>query len=142
MRRHLALSTILLLFFGVALCSLLSQPEVHNILPSLSLSCSLSLSFTGPPQGTEKLTRGPADSTPLPSHYRLLKGHAADSSRIHLGVPETSALGMPEPFPQKLLLAQRPKGGGPDLCSAVSPCVLRLSGAGFAYYAPGPETSV
>ncbi|XP_030199971.1 probable phospholipid-transporting ATPase IH isoform X1 [Gadus morhua] len=93
-------------------------------------------------QGTEKLTRGPADSTPLPSHYRLLKGHAADSSRIHLGVPETSALGMPEPFPQKLLLAQRPKGGGPDLCSAVGPCVLRLSGAGFAYYAPGPETSV
>lgn len=80
-----------------------------------------------------------ADLTPLSSR-RSFKGTSTDSSHLHLGALETLSLRRSDPLPQKLL-AHLAEGGGADLRS-LSPYVLRLSGAGFAYYAPGPETSV
>lgn len=68
------------------------------------------------------------------------KGTSADSSHLHLGAVEMLSLGRSDPLPHKLL-AHLAEAGGGDLRS-LSPCMLRLSGAGFAYYAPGPETSV
>lgn len=68
------------------------------------------------------------------------KGTSADSSHLHLGTVEMLSLGRSDPLPHKLL-AHLAEAGGGDLRS-LSPCMLRLSGAGFAYYAPGPETSV
>lgn len=82
---------------------------------------------------------GVAELTPL-SPRLSYKGTSADSSHLHLGAVEMLSLGRSDPLPQKLL-AHLAEGGGGDLCS-LSPCMLRLSGAGFAYYAPGPETSV
>lgn len=68
------------------------------------------------------------------------RGTSADSSHLHLGAVEMLSLGRSDPLPHKLL-AHLAEAGGGDLRS-LSPCMLRLSGAGFAYYAPGPETSV
>lgn len=68
------------------------------------------------------------------------RGTSADSSLLHLGAVEMLSLGRSDPLPHKLL-AHLAEAGGGDLRS-LSPCMLRLSGAGFAYYAPGPETSV
>lgn len=88
----------------------------------------------------KKLSRGGvAESTPLSSR-RSYKGTSAGSSHLHLGAAETLSLRRSDPLPQKLLV-HLAEGGGADLCS-LSPYVLRLSGAGFAYCAPGPETSV
>lgn len=88
----------------------------------------------------EKLVRGGvAELTPLSSR-RSFKGTSSDSSHLHLGAAEALALHRSDPLPHKLL-AHLTEGGGADLC-ALSPYVLRLSGAGFAHYAPGPETSV
>lgn len=77
-----------------------------------------------------------AESTPLSFHRRSHKGRGTDSS--HLGAAETLSLRRSNPLPQKLL-ARFTEGAGAD---AVSPYMFRFSGAGFAYYAPGPETSV
>lgn len=91
-------------------------------------------------QGQEKLSRGRvAELTPLSSH-RSYNGASTDSSHLHVGAAETLSFCRSDPLPQKLL-AHLAEGGGADL-SSLSPCMLRLSGAGFAYYAPGPETSV
>ncbi|TDH06770.1 hypothetical protein EPR50_G00116390 [Perca flavescens] len=88
----------------------------------------------------EKLSwDGVAKLTPLSSR-RSLKDTSTDSSQLHLCAAEMLSLRRSDPFPQKLLV-RLAEGGGADLCS-LSPYVLRLSGAGFAYYAPGPETSV
>lgn len=88
----------------------------------------------------EKLMQGGvAELTPLSSH-RSSKGRSMDSSHFHLSAVEMLSLRRSDPFPQKLL-AHLAEGEGADLCS-LSPCMLRLSGAGFACYAPGPETSV
>ncbi|CAB1417706.1 unnamed protein product [Pleuronectes platessa] len=99
---------------------------------------------TSPPplalQGHERLSRGGgAESTPHSSR-RSYKGTSRDSSHLHLGAAETLSLRTSDPLPQKLL-AHLGGGGRADLCS-LSPYMLRLSGAGFAYCAPGPETSV
>lgn len=80
-----------------------------------------------------------AESTPLSSRGSY-KGTSADSSHVHLGPVEMLSLHRSDPLPQKLL-AHLAEAGRADLCS-LSPYMLRLSGAGFAYYAPGPETSV
>lgn len=80
-----------------------------------------------------------AESTPLSSRGSY-KGTSADSSHLHLGAVEMLSLRRSDPLPQKLL-AHLAEAGRADLCS-LSPYMLRLSGAGFAYYAPGPETSV
>ncbi|XP_069563718.1 phospholipid-transporting ATPase IH-like isoform X1 [Brachyistius frenatus] len=91
-------------------------------------------------QDHEKLLPGGvAELTPL-SFRRPYKGMSADSSHLHLGAAETLSLCRSDPLPQKLL-AHLAEGAGADLCS-LSPYMLRLSGAGFAYCAPGPETSV
>ncbi|GLD51980.1 phospholipid-transporting ATPase IH-like isoform X1 [Lates japonicus] len=82
---------------------------------------------------------GVVELTPLSSR-RSYKGTSTDSSHLHLGAAETLSLRRSDPLPQKLL-AHLAEGGGADLCS-LSPYMLRLSGAGFAYHAPGPETSV
>lgn len=82
---------------------------------------------------------GVAELTPLSSR-RSSKGRSADSSHLLLGVAETLSLCRSDPLPQKLL-AHLAEGGGADFCS-LSPYMLRLSGAGIAHYAPGPETSV
>ncbi|KAF1382743.1 hypothetical protein PFLUV_G00146930 [Perca fluviatilis] len=88
----------------------------------------------------EKLSwDGVAKLTPLSSR-RSLKDTSTDSSQLHLCTAEMLSLCRSDPFPQKLLV-HLAEGGGADLCS-LSPYVLHLSGAGFAYYAPGPETSV
>lgn len=88
----------------------------------------------------EKLSRGGvAESTPLSSR-RSYKGTSVDSSHLHLGAVEMLSLRRSDPLPQKLL-AHLADGAGANLRS-LSPYMLRLSGAGFAYYAPGPETSV
>lgn len=88
----------------------------------------------------EKLVHGRvADVTPLSSR-RSSKGRSTDSSHLHLSAAEMLSLRTSDPLPQKLL-AHLAEGERADLCS-LSPCMLRLSGAGFAYYAPGPETSV
>lgn len=71
---------------------------------------------------------------------RSCKGTSVDSSHLHLGAAEALPLHRSDHMPQKLL-AHLAEGGGSDLCP-LSPYMLRLSGAGFAYYAPGPETSV
>ncbi|KAI9547073.1 putative phospholipid-transporting ATPase IH [Dissostichus eleginoides] len=80
-----------------------------------------------------------AESTPLSSR-RSCKGASTDSSRLHLAAAEALSLHRSDPLPQKLLV-HLTEGGGADL-RPLSPYMLRLSGAGFAYYAPGPETSV
>ena len=91
-------------------------------------------------QDHEKLSQGGvAESTPL-SPPRSYKGTSTNSSHLHLGTVEMLSLRRSDPLPQKLL-AHLAEGGGADLCS-LSPYRLRLSGAGFAYCAPGPETSV
>ena len=115
-------------------------------LPPDALLCALNSVLTAfsffflppvPPQDGEKLSPGRgAEWSPL-SCCR----YGAGSSRFHLGVvAETQPLRGSEPLPQKLL-ARLAEGGGEDLRS-VSPYLLRLSGAGFVCYAPGPETSV
>ncbi len=92
------------------------------------------------PQDHEKLSRGGvAELTPLSSR-RSYVGTSTDSSHLHLGAAEMLSLSRSDPLPQKLL-AHLAEGGGADLRS-LSPYMLRLSGAGIAYYAPGPETSV
>lgn len=70
----------------------------------------------------------------------LRKGTSTGSSHRQLGAVEMLSIRRSDPLPQKLL-AHLAEGGRSDLCS-LSPYMLRLSGAGFAYYAPGPETSV
>eukprot|EP00064_Thunnus_orientalis_P013277 superscaffoldBa00002134_g13314 len=91
-------------------------------------------------QDHEKLAQGiVAELTPLSSR-RSFKGTSTDSSHLHLAAVETLSLRRSDPLPQKLL-AHLAEGGGADLCS-LSPYMLRLSGAGFVYHAPGPETSV
>ncbi|XP_007555549.1 probable phospholipid-transporting ATPase IH isoform X1 [Poecilia formosa] len=91
-------------------------------------------------QVSEKLLSGSAaELTPL-SFRRSYKGRSTDSTLLHLGAAETLSLRSSSPLPQKLL-AHLAEGGGSDLTS-LSPYMLRLSGAGFAYYAPGPETPV
>ncbi|KAG7220968.1 hypothetical protein INR49_010217 [Caranx melampygus] len=98
------------------------------------------LSCYGGEEDHERLSQGGvAELTPLSSR-RSYKGTSSDSSHLHLGAAETLSLRRSDPLPQKLL-AHLAEGGGTDLCS-LSPLTLRLSGAGFAYYAPGPETSV
>lgn len=92
------------------------------------------------PQDDEKLSRAcVAELTPL-SPRRSYKGTSTDSSHLHLGAAETLSLRRSDPLPQKLLV-HLAEGGGADVRS-LSPYTLRLSGEGFAYYAPGPETSV
>lgn len=85
---------------------------------------------------------GVAELPPLSPGGAVLsyRGTGADSSHLHLGAVEMLSLGRSDPLPHKLL-AHLAEAGGGDLRS-LSPCMLRLSGAGFAYYAPGPETSV
>ncbi|XP_014916275.1 probable phospholipid-transporting ATPase IH, partial [Poecilia latipinna] len=91
-------------------------------------------------QVSEKLLSGSAaELTPL-SFRRSYKGRSTDSTLLHLGAAETLSLRSSSPLPQKLL-AHLAEGGGSDL-TCLSPYMLRLSGAGFAYYAPGPETPV
>lgn len=80
-----------------------------------------------------------AESTPLSSPLSC-KGASTDSSRLHLAAAQVLSLRRSDPLPQKLLV-HLTEGGGADL-RPLSPYMLRLSGAGFAYYAPGPETSV
>ncbi|CAB1328995.1 unnamed protein product [Coregonus sp. 'balchen'] len=69
------------------------------------------------------------------------KRKSTDSSHLHIRVPKSLPLRRSESFPLKLLLAHWTDGGGADRCT-LSPYMLRLSGAGFTYYAPGPETFV
>lgn len=85
---------------------------------------------------------GVAELPPLSPSGGVLsyRGTSTDSSHLHLGTVEMLSLGRSDPLPHKLL-AHLAEAGGGDLRS-LSPCMLRLSGAGFAYYAPGPETSV
>lgn len=91
-------------------------------------------------QDHQKLLPGSvAAVTPL-SFCRSCKGTSADSSHLHLGTAESLSLCRSDPLPQKLL-AHLAESGGTELCP-LSPYMLRLSGAGFAYCAPGPETSV
>lgn len=116
-----------LLTHCLILCSLLLLLPFNDI-SSISL------------QDQEKLSRGlPAELTPLSSR-RSCKGTSPGSSHLHLSAVEMLSLRSSDPLPQKLL-AHLAEGGGADLC-ALSPYMVRLSGAGFAYYAPGPETSV
>ncbi|KAK2839992.1 hypothetical protein Q5P01_013732 [Channa striata] len=82
---------------------------------------------------------GLAELTPL-SSYQSYKATSTDSSHLHLGAAETLSLRRCDPLPQ-ILLAHLAEGRGADL-RPLSPYVLHLSGAGIAYYAPGPETSV
>ncbi|KAJ3610758.1 hypothetical protein NHX12_022849 [Muraenolepis orangiensis] len=91
----------------------------------------------------QKLTEGTADPSPPDPRRRSPRGRGADSAQVHLGVPEAPGVGGSEPLPHRLLPGQWPEGGGPmGLRSSAGPRALRLSGAGIAYYAPGPETSV
>ncbi|KAL0963479.1 hypothetical protein UPYG_G00306960 [Umbra pygmaea] len=69
------------------------------------------------------------------------KRRSSEYSHLHIGVPETVPLRRSESFSRKLQLAQWADVGGTNLCT-LSPYNLRLSGAGFVYNAPGPETSV
>ncbi|MEQ2211472.1 hypothetical protein XENOCAPTIV_002634, partial [Xenoophorus captivus] len=88
----------------------------------------------------EKLLSGSvAELAPL-SFRQSYKGRNTNSTLLHLGAAETLSLHSSSPLPQKLL-AHLSEGGRSDL-SSLSPYMLRLSGAGFAYYAPGPETPV
>lgn len=75
--------------------------------------------------------------TPL-SSCQSYKGTSVDSSHCHLGTTEMLSLHRSDTLPPKLL-GHLAEGGGAD---SVGPFMLRLSGAGFAHYAPGPETSV
>ncbi|XP_061649295.1 phospholipid-transporting ATPase IH-like isoform X5 [Phyllopteryx taeniolatus] len=95
------------------------------------------------PTATERAQDGDElarDDAAEPSPRRAYKGASVDSSQLQLAGAETSSLRASDPLPQKLL-ARLAEGGRADLRS-LSPCMLRLSGAGVAYYAPGPETSV
>lgn len=108
--------------------------------PLLSLEMYYDGGFSVFVQDHQKLLPGSvAAVTPL-SFCRSCKGTSADSSHLHLGTAESLSLCRSDPLPQKLL-AHLAESGGTELCP-LSPYMLRLSGAGFAYYAPGPETSV
>lgn len=108
--------------------------------PLLSLEMSYDGGFSVFVQDHQKLLPGSvAAVTPL-SFCRSCKGTSADSSHLHLGTAESLSLCRSDPLPQKLL-AHLAESRGTELCP-LSPYMLRLSGAGFAYYAPGPETSV
>lgn len=74
------------------------------------------------------------------SFGRSCKGTSTESSRLNLGAAEKLPVLRSDRLPHKLL-AHLADGAAADLCS-LSAYMLRLSGAGFAYYAPGPETSV
>ncbi|TNN04369.1 hypothetical protein fugu_001398 [Takifugu bimaculatus] len=78
-----------------------------------------------------------AELTPL-SSCQSYKGTSVDSSHCHLGTTEMLSLRRSDTLPQKLL-GHLAEGGG---ANSLSPFMLRFSGAGFAHYAPGPETSV
>lgn len=75
-----------------------------------------------------------AELTPL-SSCQSYKGTSVDSSHCHL---EMLSLRRADTLPRKLL-GHLAEGGGAD---SLSHFMLRFSGAGFAHYAPGPETSV
>ncbi|KAM9447929.1 LOW QUALITY PROTEIN: phospholipid-transporting ATPase IH-like [Salvelinus alpinus] len=95
-------------------------------------------------QDVDKLLQGSvAELTPVLScpSGPSSKRKSTDSSHLHIRVPKPLPLLRSESFPHKLLLAHWTDGGGADRCT-LSPYMLRLSGAGFAYYAPGPETFV
>lgn len=78
-----------------------------------------------------------AELTPL-SSCQSYKGTSLDSSLCHLGTTEMLSLRRSGTIPPKLL-AHLAEGEGAD---CVGPFMLRLSGAGFAHCASGPETSV
>lgn len=85
--------------------------------------------------GHEKLVRGVvAELTPLASRGSY-KSTSANSSHLHLSAAEALSLCMSDPLPPKILTHLTDRG-------ALSPYWFRLSGAGFAHYAPGPETTV
>lgn len=78
-----------------------------------------------------------AELTPL-SSCQSYKGTSVDSSHCHFGTTEMLSLHRSDTLPPKLL-GHLTDGGCAD---SVGPFLLRLSGPGFAHYAPGPETSV
>ena len=78
-----------------------------------------------------------AELTPLTS-CQSYTGTSVDSCRCHLGTAEMLSRHRSDTLPPKLL-GHLAEGGGAD---SVGPFMLRLSGAGFAHCAPGPETSV
>ncbi|XP_033842587.1 phospholipid-transporting ATPase IH-like isoform X1 [Periophthalmus magnuspinnatus] len=91
-------------------------------------------------QGNEKMVRGVvAELTPLSSR-RSYRSTSANSSHLHLSAAEALSLRLSDPLPQKILTRLTERGGA-DVYT-LSPYLLRLSGAGFAHYAPGPETTV
>lgn len=90
--------------------------------------------------GNEKMVRGVvAELTPLSSR-RSYRSTSANSSHLHLSAAEALSLRMADTLPQKIL-THLAEGGAADRYT-LSPYLLRLSGAGFAHYAPGPETTV
>ncbi|XP_061697774.1 phospholipid-transporting ATPase IH-like isoform X2 [Syngnathoides biaculeatus] len=85
------------------------------------------------PTATERAQDGDElarDAAAEPPSRGAREGASVDPSQPRLGAVETLSLRVSDPLAQKLWA--RPLG----------PPALRLSGAGVAFYAPGPETSV
>lgn len=112
--------------------------QLHATVLLLCIRSSCDKAFSVSPQHFETMSQAcVAELTPL-SSCQSYKGTSVDSSHCHLGTTEMLSLRRSDTLPQKLL-GHLAEGGG---ANSLSPFMLRFSGAGFAHYAPGPETSV